>query len=87
MLALLMPFGLVPISELSPLLIMVMGKPLANRVIPERDQPLCQAIGMTKLIEGQLILIAHDEIVFHIERGDAIAERGIEGIDFFPGVR
>jgi hypothetical protein len=30
MLLLLTPFGFVPISELSPLLIMVMGKPLAK---------------------------------------------------------
>ena len=31
--------GLVPISELSPLLIMLMGKPVEKRVIPESDHP------------------------------------------------
>ena len=67
MLLLLMPFGLVPISELSPLLIMVMGKPLAKRVMPESDQPWLQAIGTKELVERQLILIAENEILFHIE--------------------
>jgi len=39
MLLLFTPLGLVPINELSPLSIMVMGKPLVKRVIPESDQP------------------------------------------------
>ena len=70
MLLLLMPFGLVPISELSPLLIMVTGKPLEKRVMPETDQPLVS--GWTEqLIERQLVLITHDKILSHIERGEA----------------
>ena len=71
MLLLFTPFGLVPISELSPLLIMVTGKPLAKRVMPESDQPLRQPVGMEELIEGQLIVVADDEVVLHVERGDA----------------
>jgi hypothetical protein len=39
MLLLFVPFGLVPINELSPLLMSVTGKPLAKRVMPETDQP------------------------------------------------
>ena len=39
MLLLLIPFGFVPSNELSPLLIIVMGKPLAKWLIPESDQP------------------------------------------------
>ena len=46
-----------------------------------------QPVGMEELIEGQLIVVADDEVVLHIERRDGIAERRIEGVDLFADVR
>ena len=87
MLALLIPFGFVPISELSPLLIMRYRETACESRDPGEGPAVCQAVGMKELIERKLILIADDEVVFYIERRDAIAERGIEGVDLLAGVR
>src|SRR5271163_534940 len=39
------------------------------------------------MLDGQLIVVAHDEVVFHIKRGQRFAERGIERIYGFAQVR
>ena len=63
------------------------GKPLAKRVIPDSGPAARQPVGTEELIEGKLIVVADDEVVFHIERGNGIAERGIEGVHFLADVR
>ncbi len=45
-----------------------------------------EAIGGEVLVEGQLIFIADDQVVFYVEGRDGVAESGVDGIDFFADV-
>ncbi len=54
MLLLFTPFGFVPTSELSPFSIIVTGKPLANRVIPESVHPWLKRFARISLSKGNL---------------------------------
>jgi len=62
------------------------GKP-AGDMSNAGDGPASgEAAGLEELIEGQLVLVADDEVVFHIESGEAVAQRRVEGIDLFADV-
>ncbi len=45
-----------------------------------------EAIGAEELVEGQLILVAEDEVVLHVEGRERVAERRVEGVDLFADV-
>ena len=59
-----------------------------GKMTDARKRPsLGHAIGMKPLIERELVFVTDDNIVLHIEGGEAIAERGIEGVDLLADVR
>jgi hypothetical protein len=65
------------------LLTSVIGKPLAISVIPDTDHPVSGS-WFEELVEGELVLVTDDEVMFHVKGREAVAERGIEGIDLRP---
>ena len=83
-----MPLGSEPSSELSPKLTSVTGRPVLKCVIPESSQPCVQRFeAREEAFKRNLVAVAHDKVVLHIEGGQGLAERGIERIDLFAEVR
>ena len=46
----------------------------------------CEAVCAQKSVKRQLVLIADDKVLLDVERGDRVAERRVERVDFFGGV-
>ena len=74
------PAPLVPSSELSSVSTRVTGSPVENLVMPLNLHPLTKPARSAKEIEGQLVVVADDEVVPHVERGERMLAR-VEQID------